>query len=65
MRSAKTAGLDAGEQSLVASGQMTLPTKILNHRRFWTIGAGTVDSNLREAIQSAIDAERKENDARF
>ncbi len=56
--------LEAEELSLVASGQMTLPTKPLNHARFWAIGTRpSKRTDLTAAIQKAIDREREEPDA--
>ncbi len=55
--------LAADELSLVASGQMTLPKKPFDDARFWAIGARTRYSNLKTAIQKAIDAEREETNA--
>jgi len=55
---------DAEEASLVASGQMLLPKRKFDQKQFWAIGArvpGTRD--LTQAIQRAMDAERKDPDA--
>ena len=50
--------------SLVASGQMTLPTKKLNEKRFWSIGRGArPNRDLKQAMRRAIEAEREERDA--
>ena len=50
--------------SLVASGQMTLPKKPLDHDRFWSIGGDLRKSrNLKRAIQRALDVERAETSA--
>ncbi|HEV2690836.1 MAG TPA: type II toxin-antitoxin system prevent-host-death family antitoxin [Bryobacteraceae bacterium] len=56
--------MELDEASLVASGQMTLPRKKLNEKRFWAIGRGArPDRKLKHAIQRAIEAEREERDA--
>lgn len=53
--------IELDELSLAASGQMTLPKKPLDHDRFWSIGGGLrKKSNLKRAIQWALDAEREE-----
>jgi len=56
--------LDLEEASLVACGQMTLPKKKLDSKRFWAIGRGSrPDPLLKAAINRAMDAEREESDA--
>ncbi len=58
--------LEADELSLVASGQMTLPRKPFHEGRFWALGSRTAShSNLRPAIQKAVNAEREERNARI
>ena len=53
--------MDSEELALVASGQMRLPKKELDHKRFWAIGEGVKTSrNLSKAIQRVISAERED-----
>ena len=54
--------VDSDELSLVASGHMTLPKKRFREDQFWAIGSGLRSRrNLNHAIQSAIEADRKED----
>lgn len=58
--------IDSDELSLVASGHMTLPKKRLREDQFWAIGSDLrLSRNLSHAIRSAIEADRKEENARL
>ena len=58
--------IDSDELSLVASGHMTLPKKRFREDQFWAIGSGLRSRrNLSHAIQNAIEADRKEENARL
>src|SRR5262245_37193825 len=51
---------DPEERSLVASGHMTLPTRQLDKKRFWSIGGRmNRSSKIAKAILKAIAADRK------
>jgi len=53
--------MELEEQSLVASGQLTLPKKQFDGKQFWAIGGrGKKNQKLRAAIQRAVEAEREE-----
>jgi antitoxin (DNA-binding transcriptional repressor) of toxin-antitoxin stability system len=53
--------MDSEELSLVASGQMTLPKKELDLKRFWAIGGGVQRSRkLANAVQRAFAEERED-----
>lgn len=56
--------MDLDEQSLVASGQMVLPKKELDEKRFWRIGGRSRKSRkVEKAIERALEAEREETNA--
>jgi antitoxin (DNA-binding transcriptional repressor) of toxin-antitoxin stability system len=58
--------IESEELSLVASGQMTLPKKRFRENQFWAIGSGLRFSpKLSKAIDTAIETEREERDARL
>jgi prevent-host-death family protein len=53
---------DPEELSLVASGQMRLPKRELDERRFWAIGGRMKKTRkLADAIQRAIAADREDH----
>ena len=56
----KRAGaIEGDDPALVASGQMTLPVRPFNEKKFWAIGGRVRKSKkLREAIRRAMEEER-------
>ena len=54
--------MDLDEVSLVASGQMILPKKQFDAKRFWGIGGNPKKSpRLNRALRQAVEAEREEH----
>jgi len=54
--------MDLEELSLVATGQLTLPTQKLDYKRFWAIGGRARRSQrIADAIQRAVEADREES----
>lgn len=53
---------DMEELALVASGQMKLPSKQFDQKRFWSIGGGMKrNAKLAKAIDQAITADREDH----
>jgi prevent-host-death family protein len=56
--------VSAEELALAASGELSLPTRKLNARAFWSIGAGIpVTGDVAAAIARAVSEDREDRDA--
>jgi prevent-host-death family protein len=59
-----TTDVSAEELALVASGQLLLPSKKLNERAFWAIGAKQpVSAEIARGLADAVSEDREERDA--